>query len=609
MMDSLLTFGLAFLLAWPIGRYMARIFSSERTLFDAVFNPIENFLFKLLGINANQGMSWRGYAKALLFSNLLIGSVAYLIFLLQGRLPFNPDGVPGMSWDLALHTAASFITNTNQQHYSGQAQLSYLSQMVAITALQFITPAAGLAALVAILRGLIGGRNTDAKAGETRDLGNYYVDVTKTITRVLIPFAFVLALLLTWQGIPSTFSGAKVATPLDSATGVTEQIIPVGPVAAMVAIKQLGTNGGGWYGPNSAVPLENPTPLSNLLETIAIILLPIAIVFMTGYFLKRRGVGMMILSVMTLSSILLTVAVVAAENQPNAAFAGLAAQGANMEGKEVRFGATASALWATLTTQTSNGSVNAMHDSFTPLGGMIPLVGMLINETYGGVGVGMINFFLFLVITVFIAGLMVGRTPELFGRKLEAKEIKLAAIALLIQPFLILVPTAITLAVPSLTSNSNPGFHGVAQVLYEYTSAFANNGSGFEGLGDNTVWWNVTTAINLILGRFIPIITPLAIAGYLARKRVAPESAGTLRVSTPIFAVTTFSVIILLTLLNFLPVLVLGPISEQLVSVPEIQKIQMTQNSVPEKLNLESDANAQAAYITFNLQSPLGEPQ
>jgi K+-transporting ATPase ATPase A chain len=307
---------------------------------------------------------------------------------------------------------------------------------------------------------------------------------------------------------------------------------------------------------------------------------------------------MMILSVMTLSSILLTVAAVAAENQPNAAFTGLATPGPNMEGKEVRFGATASALWGTLTTQTSNGSVNSMHDSFAPLGGMIPLIGMLINETYGGVGVGMINFFLFLVITVFIAGLMVGRTPELFGRKLEAKEIKLAAIALLVQPLLILVPTAITLALPRMTGNSNPGFHGITQTLYEYTSAFANNGSGFEGLGDNTVWWNVTTSINLILGRFIPIIAPLAVAGYLAKKRVAPENAGTLKVSTPIFAVTTFSVIILLTLLNFLPVLVLGPLSEQLVSVPEIATSlteTATSSSMPSQPNLGSS--------TFNVQS------
>ena len=570
MMDIVLTYGIAFLLAWPLGHYMARVFQGEKTLLDPILNPLEHGLWRLIGVRFDQGMSWQGYGKTLLFSNLWVGIIAYLVFIFQGYLPLNPDGIPNMQWDLALHTAASFITNTNQQHYSGQAQLSYLAQMVAVTALQVITPAAGLAVLVAILRGLLGGRNTCAKAGEARDLGNYYVDITKSITRIFIPLSFILALLLTWQGVPSTFSGAKLATSLD---GATEQMIPVGPVSAMVAIKQLGTNGGGWYGPNSAVPLENPTALSNLFETIAIILLPIAIVFMTGYFLKRHGFGMMVLSVMTVSSMILTVAVVGAENQPNAAFAKLSAPSVNMEGKETRFGATASALWGTLTTQTSNGSVNAMHDSFTPLGGMIPLIGMLINETYGGVGVGLINFFVFLIVTVFVAGLMVGRTPELFGRKLEAKEIKLAAMALLIQPFLILVPTAITLTFPSLSGNSNPGFHGISQVLYEYTSAFANNGSGFEGLGDNTVWWNVTTTINLILGRFIPIIAPLAIAGFLAKKRVAPENAGTLSVSTPIFAATTFFVIILLTLLNFLPVLVLGPISEQLVSGSQIQEL------------------------------------
>jgi potassium-transporting ATPase potassium-binding subunit len=567
MMDIVLTYGLAFLIGWPLGLYMSKVFKGERTFADAIMNPLERGLFRLIGVDETKGMSWKTYAKALLFSNLFIAVIAYLVLIFQGVLPLNPDGIANMPWDLALHTVASFITNTNQQHYSGQAQLSYLSQMVSVTALQLITPAAGLAVLVAILRGVMGGRNSNAQAGETRDLGNYYVDITKAVTRVLLPLCFVMALLLTWQGVPSTFSGAKVATPLDAEAGVTEQIIPVGPVSAMVAIKQLGTNGGGWYGPNSTVPLENPTAFSNLLETLALILIPVAIVFMTGYFTGRKGFGIMILSVMTVTSVLLVVPVVGLENQANTAFTGLAADTANMEGKEVRFGATASALWATLTTQTSNGSVNAMHDSFTPLGGMIAMLGMLINETYGGIGVGLINFFVFLVITVFIAGLMVGRTPELFGRKLEAKEIKLAALALLLQPFLILIPTAITVATIALTGNSNPGFHGLSQVFYEYTSAFANNGSGFEGLGDNTVWWNSTTAIILILARFVPIIAPLAIAGSLARKRVAPETAGTLKVSTPIFAITLLSTIVLLTLLNFLPVLVLGPIAEHLTTI------------------------------------------
>ncbi len=571
MSEVILVYALTFLLAWPLGHYLARVFRHEKTWLDPVLGGLERLLYRLLGTRETQGMSWFGYARALLFSNLAVGVVAYLIFVFQGRLPLNPDGVPGMSWDLALHTAASFVTNTNQQHYSGQAQLSYLSQMVGVTALQIITPAAGLAALVAILRGLFGGRNADtAKAGEPRDVGNYYVDVTRAMTRVLLPMSFVLALLLTWQGVPSTFSGTKTGTLLDPQGEVTEQTIPVGPVAAMVAIKQLGTNGGGWYGPNSAVPLENPTPLSNLFETVALIIIPVSVVFMVGRFTRRPRFGMMALGVMTVVSVVLVVAAVAAENTANPAFSGLAAAGPNMEGKETRFGPTASALWATLTTQTSNGSVNSMHDSMTPLGGLLPLAGMLINETYGGVGVGFINFLVFLFVTVFIAGLMVGRTPELFGRKLEAREVKLAALALLLQPLLILVPTAITLSIPALTGNSNPGFHGISQVFYEYTSAFANNGSGFEGLGDNTVWWNTTTAVILILARFIPIFAPLAIAGSLAAKRVAPPSAGTLRVDTPIFAGATLSVIVILTLLNFLPVLVLGPVSEQLVAVPEI---------------------------------------
>ena len=577
MIDVILIFGLAFLLAWLLGGYLSKVFHGERTWLDPVLNPVENSLYKLMGVNPAQGMTWQGYGKAILYSNLALGLVAFLILVFQGVIPLlNPDGIPGMSWDLALHTASSFITNTNQQHYSGQAQLSYFAHMFAIVTMQIVTPSVGLVALVAILRGLVGGRNAEAVEAGPRDLGNYYVDVTRAITRVMLPCAFVLALLLAWQGVPSTFSGAKVATPLDAEAGVTEQVIPVGPVAAMVAIKQFATNGGGWYGPNSSVPLENPTQLSNLFESVAIILLPIAVVFMTGYFLRKKRFGMMILGVMVVTSVMLSATIIIAENGPNRAFDGLAAAGTNMEGKEVRFGATASALWGTLTTQTSNGSVNSMHDSFTPIGGLVPIIGMLINQTYGGVGVGLINFLIFVFLAVFIAGLMVGRTPELFGRKLGAKEIKLAAIAMLIQPVFILGFVAITLTVQGLAQNSNPAFHGISQVLYEYTSAFGNNGSGFEGLGDNMVWWNVTNSINLILGRFIPILAPLAIAGYLAQKRVAPQTAGTLRVDTPIFGVTTFFVVFLLTLLNFLPILVLGPVAERFVETPEVTPISYT---------------------------------
>lgn len=568
MTDVILILLLVLLLAWPLGGYLARVFSGERTLLDFLA-PLERGIYRLLGVNPERGMDWRGYAKALLGSNLLLALAAYGVLVLQGKLPLNPDGVPSMSWHLALHTVASFITNTNQQHYSGQAQLSYLAQMLSITALQLITPAAGLATLVAILRALRppAGR----KAG---DLGNYYVDVTRALTRVLIPLSVAWALLLTWQGVPSTFSGAKVAELLEPQTltvegkpqTVREQVIPVGPVAAMVAIKQLGTNGGGWYGPNSAFPLENPTPFSNLLETVAILLLPVAQVFMIGHLLRNLAFARLVFGVMAAFSVLFIALILPMEQAPNPAFAQLAAPGPNWEGKELRLGPLPSALWATLTTQTSNGSVNAMHDSLQPLSILIALVDMFINATWGGVGVGAINFLLYVVLAVFIAGLMVGRTPELFGKKLEAREIKLASIAILLQPLLVLVPTALALG-SGLANNSNPGFHGLSQVLYEYTSAYANNGSGLAGLGNTTVWWNLSCAVVLILARYIPMIAPLAIAAFLAAKRTAPQTVGTLRTETPTFGLTVFSIIVIVQGLNFFPYLILGPIAEQLVGV------------------------------------------
>ncbi|WP_288431885.1 potassium-transporting ATPase subunit KdpA [uncultured Deinococcus sp.] len=549
-MDIFLTYALAFALAIPLGALIARVFAAPASRLTSGF-------LRLSGVDASRGMTWRQYGAALLGTNVLLGVAAYLVFLFQGGLPLNPDGIASMRWDTALHTAASFITNTNQQHYSGQSGLSYLSQMVGITALQIVTPAVGMAALFAVLRGLKGEKN----------VGNYYLDVTRAVG-FLVPTSFILALLLTWQGVPSTFSGAKTATLVQPQTTqgqtVTTQTIPVGPVAAMVAIKQLGTNGGGWYGPNSATPLENPTPLSNLLQLVSIILFPVSLVVATGRFLNRARFGVAIMAVMSVMSAALTLGAVLAERGPNAALQGLSALGPNMEGKEVRFGADATALWGAVTTQTSSGSVNGMLDSFTPLGGLVPQLGMFLNDVYGGIGVGMINMLIFVVLTVFIAGLMVGRTPELFGRKIEVREMKIASLIILLQPLLVLGFTAAALAMPSITANSNPGFHGLSQVLYEYNSAFANNGSGFEGLGDNTPWWNVTCAVVLILARFLPILGPLAIAGLLAAKKAAPETSGTLRVDTPVFAGMLLSVMLLLQLLNFAPALVLGPVAEQL---------------------------------------------
>jgi potassium-transporting ATPase potassium-binding subunit len=568
-----LTYALVLLLAWPLGIYISRFVRGERTFSDFL-NPVETFFYRLLGVRFNpdgsaQGMTWKGYARALLFSNLFVGLIAYLIFVFQGGLLLNPDKIASMPWWLALNTVASFITNTNWQNYSGQSQLSYLSQMVGITALQIMTPAAGMAVMFALLRGLMGGER-----GQPGNLGNYWVDVTRLTTRLLVPVAFVVALLLTWQGVPSTFSAAKTVSLVEPqtitvgnrATTVTTQTIPVGPIAALVAIKQIGTNGGGWYGPNSAVPLENPTPLSNLIECLSIILIPVSLIFALGAFLRRPRFGVMITGIMSLMSAVLTFAVIMAERASNPALAGLAAAGSNLEGKEVRFGADATALWAALTTGTSNGSVNGMHDSFSALGGLIPQISMFLNDIYGGVGVGFINMFLFVVLTVFIAGLMVGRTPELFGRKIEVREMKIASLVILLQPLLILGLTAISLATPSLTANLNPGFHGLSEVLYAFNSMYANNGSAFAGLGTgSSVWYNVAGAAELIIARYLPIIGPLAIAGLLSVKKVTPETSGTLRVDTPVFATTLLTVMLLLQLLNFAPALVLGGVSEHLV--------------------------------------------
>ncbi|SUP32986.1 potassium-transporting ATPase subunit A [Vibrio metschnikovii] len=381
---------LAFGLALPLGLYMTKVFLYKKHLPDHIFNPIERLIYRLIGIDADKLMTWKQYAFSFLVSNLMLGIVAFLILKYQHILPLNPDGIDPLSWDLALHTAISFLTNTNQQHYSGQAQLTYLSQGTLIVTLQFITPAMGLAVCVAIIKAMTGGVNNDsAKEGEERLLGNFYVDTIKGTLRVLIPLACVFALALSWQGVPSTFSASQTIQTIDSQSELTHQTIPVGPVAAMVAIKQLGTNGGGWYAPNSSNPLENPTPVSNAIETIALVLVPMAIVFMAGGLMRRKSFSVMTFVVMSIISVSFITLTVYSELQPNAAFQGLSQSGPNMEGKEVRLGVGPSALWATFTTQTSNGSVNAMHDSFNPLGGLITRSGMLISAIWGGLVVGL----------------------------------------------------------------------------------------------------------------------------------------------------------------------------------------------------------------------------
>ena len=567
MTEILLILLASIVLAFPLGLYLARVMRGAPMRGDALFGLVEKPLYWLLGVNPARGMSWRGYVMAFLLSNVVIAVLVQAVFMTQAWLPFNPDQIPNMRWDTALHTMVSFLTNTNQQHYSGQAQLSYFAQMTAITGLQVVTPMMGLALLVATLRALFGARPEDAESNPAGlpsvdrrvDVGNYYADVVRSCVRFMLPLCLLWAVLLTSQGVPSTLAGGPQATPIDASAGMPTQKLPLGPVAAMVAAKQLGTNGGGWYGPNSSMPYENPTPLSNALELIGILLIPIAVVFMLGAFTGRRRLTGLVFGCMLAMSSVSVAATVWLEGHSATAASPLL-----MEGKEVRFGADGTGLWAAITTQVSNGSVNGMHDSLSPLGGAVPMVNMLINAIWGGIGCGLQQFIVYLLLGVFLAGLMTGRTPELFGRKLETPQVRLLALLVLLQPITILAFTAITLAIPAITGNSNPGFHGISQVFYEYVSAFANNGSGFEGLGDATPWWNLSCTLVLLLGRYPVLIIPLIVAAQLAAKRRAPESAGTLQIETPTFALTLIALIVILTVLQFMPALVLGPIADHL---------------------------------------------
>jgi K+-transporting ATPase ATPase A chain len=462
-----------------------------------------------------------------------------------------------MSGDLAFNTSVSFITNTNLQHYSGETGLSYLGQLT-LMLWQFISAGSGIA-IAAVLFFAMKERATDK-------LGNFYFLFVRSGTRILFPIALVIAVLLVFNGTPMTFEGKDTITNVQ---GDTVQVSR-GPVAAFVAIKQLGTNGGGFFGPNSAHPLENTNYFTNITETISIFLIPIAMIFALGYVLKRRKLAVTIFGVMTIGFLLLVIPTVINEMNGNPAIAkmGIAQPMGSMEGKEVRFGSAASAYWAINTTVTSNGSVNAMHDSFTPLSGMNAMLGMMVNCFYGGVGVGFLNFYIFIILAVFISGLMVGRTPEFLGKKIEAREMKIAMIIALLHPFLILVGTAITSHVyaqnPAAYASwlNNPGHHGFSEMLYEFTSSSANNGSGFEGLGDNTPFWNIATGVVMLLARYLPIIGPVALAGSLASKKFIPESAGTLKTDTATFGLMVFAVIAIVAALSFFPALALGPIAE-----------------------------------------------
>lgn len=550
------TFLLTVILAIPFGKYCARVFKGEKTLFD-FFAPIEKLLFKLSGIDPARSMDWKENAKAMLVLNAIFFLLAMGLLLTQSVHPFwNPDGIASMEPTTAFNTAISFMTNTNLQHYSGESGASYLTQLLVFCFLQFVSAATGIAAMVLIFKGIVN--------KQAADLGNFYNLFLKSSTRILLPVAVVVALVLVWQGTPSTFQGAETVITLEGDTVNVAR----GPVAPMVAIKQAGTNGGGYFGPNSTHPFENPTYLSNIAENFAILFIPIALVFAFGFYIGKPKVGYAFFGAMTILFVAFVgiSAYFEAQGNPAVSAFGIDNSLGNMEGKEVRFGTAASSLWGVSTTSTSNGSVNSMHDSHTPLSGGVFILDMMINAIYGGVGVGFINFFVFVVIAVFISGLMVGRTPELFGKKIEAKEVKIAALIAIAHPLFILVGTALATYVfvnnPDIGWLNNPSFHGFSEMLYEFTSSAANNGSGFEGLGDATPFWNIGCGIVMILGRFIPIIGPLAIAGSLAAKKYIPESAGTLKIESPAFVAVLLSVILIIAALSFFPALTIGPLAE-----------------------------------------------
>jgi K+-transporting ATPase ATPase A chain len=536
-------------LSWFLGKYMHQRLDPK----PGRISSLDRFFIKSLGTGITESQDWKAYTISMLVFNGVMFATGVLVLALQPYLPLNPDHKGTLEASLIFNTTASFVTNTNLQHYSGEQHLSYFSQLFFVLWMQFLSAATGISVFLALVRGLAG----------RSQMGNYFQDMYRTIIYVLLPLAIFEAILLILCGVPMTFKGAAIIHTLEGAT----QTIARGPVAAIVAIKQLGTNGGGFFGPNSTHPFENPNFLSNIIECISILTIPMACVWLFGRITGRMRHATVIFTVMGLLTLVKVGFAIHFESAPNAAFVDLPINqsSGNLEGKELRFGASAGPLWAVATTVTSNGSVNCMHDSLNALTGMIPMVGMWLNCIFGGVGVGFINMFVYVIISVFIAGLMVGRTPEYLTRKVEAREMKLAAIVILVHPLFILIPTAIFASTAwGLSTVNNPGSHGFSEILYEFTSASANNGSGFEGLGDNTVPWNVATGIVMLLSRYIPIIAPLAIAGSLACKRPTPETVGTFRTDTLLFGGVLLGTILLIGALLFMPAAVLGPVAEHL---------------------------------------------
>ena len=554
----------------PMGTYLYHITTGRKTFADPVFDRIDNGIYRICKID-RQGMNWKQYAVSLLTTNAVMIFAGYLILRLQGSLFLNPNGTGAMEPTLAFNTIISFMTNTNLQHYAGESGLSYLSQTLVIIFMMFTSAATGYAACMAFIRGI---------TGTGKDMGNFYEDMIRIMTRVLIPISIVIALILVSQGTPENYTANLTVQTLEG----KNQDIAMGPMAALVAIKHLGTNGGGFLGANSSTPLENPTILSNMVEMYAMAILPGACVIVFGrmfhdknkkaqaekkgtrpIFGRQAGPVFGAMAILFLVGLMICFFAEKAGN-PVLEQAGLSQAMGNMEGKEVRFGISQSALFTTVTTSFTTGTVNNMHDSLTPLGGMVPLLHMMLNCVFGGKGVGFMNMIMYAILAVFLCGLMIGRTPEYLGKKIEGREMKLIVIVLILHPLLILGFSALAVVNQAgLAGITNPGFHGLSQVLYEFASSAANNGSGFEGLADNTGFWNMTTGIVMFLGRYIPIIAQIAIAGSLLAKRRMNESVGTLRTDNVLFMLILVFIVYIFAALTFFPALALGPIAEHLI--------------------------------------------
>ncbi|RHQ97942.1 potassium-transporting ATPase subunit KdpA [Peptoclostridium sp. AF21-18] len=553
MLQNILFLIVFMILVVPMGKYLYQVANCEKAFGDRIFNKVDNTIYKIFKIDKEE-MNWKQYVLALIITNAVMIFAGYLILRIQGIGLFNPSEIGGMEESLSFNTIISFMTNTNLQHYSGESGLSYLAQMLVIIYMMFTSAATGYAACMAFIRGL---------AGKKKTLGNFYVDMVRITTRVLVPLAFIVGVLLISQGVPQTLGGTETVRTIEG----NLQDIARGPVAALESIKHVGTNGGGFFGANSSHPFENPTIVSNMIEMLSMMILPGACVIAFGYMIGNKKQSKAVFGAMGIIFLVGLLICWTSEKagNPELAAAGLSQAMGNMEGKELRFGIDQSALFTTVTTSFTTGTVNNMHDTLTPLGGLVPMLNMMLNVVFGGKGVGLMNMLMYAILTVFLCGLMVGRTPEFLSKKLEGREVKLVALSIIVHPLLILAFSALAVAIPAgLEGITNGGFHGLSQILYEFSSASANNGSGFEGLADNTLFWNMTTGVAMFYGRYLAIVIQLAVVGSLANKKPVNTSVGTLKTDNFTFTILLVAIVLIIGALTFLPALVLGPIAEHL---------------------------------------------